>query len=47
MKYESEEQTIKLINENETIPDIYNWDDFRDRYSSNRSNHTNVFNYTK
>lgn len=47
MKYELVEQTITWINENETIPDIYDWDNVRDRYSFYHASYTNEFNYTK
>ena len=47
MKYESVELTIKWINDNETIPDMHDWDDFRNRYSFHHVNYTNEFNYTK
>jgi len=47
MRYQSAEQTIKWINENETIPDMYDWYDFRERYNHDHANCMAQFNYTK
>ena len=47
MRYQSAEQTKKWINENETIPDMYDWQDFRDRYGYDHANCMAQFNYTK
>ena len=46
MKYESAEENIKLIDENEKILDKYDWDDFRYRYSFHHNNYTNELNDT-
>ena len=46
MKYESAEQIIKRINENKTILNMYDWDNFRGIYIFHHANYTNEFNYT-
>ena len=44
MEYDSAEQTTKWINEDSTIPDIYDWDDFFGVYNCYSDNRLNDFN---
>ena len=46
-KYYSVEQTTKRINEDSTILDMYDWDDFFGVYNWYSINRLNDFKYTK
>ena len=47
MEYDSAEQTTKRINEDSTIQDMYDWDDFFGVYKCYSINRLNDFKYTK